>query len=359
MEHTTSLGRRLRSLAINVLVMAVSLIVFFGLAEGLARLGGYAPYPAQADVFRQEFEQSKRAEMGLFSPSPSRIWDLTPGFNGHRADWGSRSWVTITINAQGRRDNEVSLQKPAGTYRIALLGDSVAFGARVEAKNDFATQIEWTLNARSSSLRYQVLNFGVPGYGTWQELELLKDKALAYDPDLVMLAFVMNDLYDNNQAGQMGYLSTLNMQSTARFLREHSAFYRFMREQVLSLEAQAALRDPCAGADPTFCWNTTRQLLDQTIEITRQHGARFVLVVFPIRSQTLAPDPNIETRYQQVINEYARARGIPAVDLLKAFTENRDQELFVDDYHPTEVGHSIAMIEILEQLDAQGVLPKP
>ena len=359
MEHTTSLGGRLRGLAINLLVMAVSLIVFFGLAEGLARLGGYTPYPAQADVFRQEFEQNKRAEMGLFSPSPSRIWDLTPGFNGHRTDWGSRSWVTITINAQGRRDNEVPFPKPAGTYRIALLGDSVAFGARVEAKNDFATQLEWTLNARTPSLRYKVLNFGVPGYGTWQELSALKDKALAFDPDLVMLAFVMNDLYDNNQAGQMGYLSTLHMQSTAKFLREHSAFYRLVREKVLSVEAQSALRDPCAGADPAFCWNTTKQLLDQMVEITHQNGAKLVLVVFPIRSQTFAPDPNIESHYQQVINEYARAKGIPAVDLLKAFTENGDQELFVDDYHPTEVGHSIAMIEILEQLDAQGVLPKP
>ena len=359
MEHTTSLGRRLRGLAINLLVMAVSLIVFFGLAEGLARLGGYTPYPAQADVFRQEFEQNKRAEMGLFSPSPSRIWDLTPGFNGHRTDWGSRSWVTITINTQGRRDNEVPFQKPAGTYRIALLGDSVAFGARVEAKNDFATQLEWTLNARTSSLRYKVLNFGVPGYGTWQELSALKDKALAFDPDLVMLAFVMNDLYDNNQAGQMGYLSTLHMQSTAKFLREHSAFYRLVREKVLSVEAQSALRDPCAGADPAFCWNTTKQLLDQMVDTTRQRNIQFALVVFPIRSQTLARDPNVESRYQQVMTNYAHAKSIPTVDLLKAFTENRDDELFVDDYHPTEIGHSIAMIEMLEQLDAQGVLPSP
>ena len=353
-----SMTKRLRDLGLNLLVMMVSLAAFFGLAEGMARLAGYAPYTPQADVFRQEFENSDRAATELFIPSPSRVWDLRPGYVGHRTDWGTRNWVTISINSQGRRDKEVSLKKPAGTYRIAILGDSVAFGARVEAKDDFATQLEWNLNARSELLHYEVLNFGVPGYGTWQELAVLKEKALAYDPDLVILAFVMNDFSDNNQAGQLGYLNMTRVQGAARFLREHSAFYRFMREKVLSVEAQVALRDPCAGADPTFCWGTTKQLLDQAVDVTRQQGAKFVLLVFPIRSQTLAPDPNIEAHYQQVMSAFARAKSIPEIDLLRAFTENRDDGLFVDDYHPTEIGHSIAAIEMLEQLDAQAVLPQ-
>jgi hypothetical protein len=353
-----SISKRLRDLGLNLLVMIVSLAVFFGLAEGLARLGGYTPYTAQADIFREEFENSDRAGSDLFTLNPSRVWDLRPGFVGHRTDWGTRNWVTISINSQGRRDKEVPLKKPAGTYRIVILGDSVAFGARVEAKDDFATQLEWNLNARSESLHYEVLNFGVPGYGTWQELSVLKEKALAYNPDLVILAFVMNDLYDNNQAGKLGYLNMTRVQGEAKFFREHSAFYRFMREKVLSVEAQVALRDPCAGADATFCWDTTEHLLDQAVQTTRQNGAKLVLVVFPIRSQTLAPDSNIEAHYQQVIGAYARKQGLPEIDLLRAFTENRDEELFVDDYHPTEIGHSIAAIEILEQLDAQAVLPK-
>ena len=358
-QRALSPAKRLRDLGLNLLVMVASLAFFFGLAEGLARLAGYTPYTAQADVFRQEFENSERSATDLFTPSPSRVWDLRPGFVGHRTDWGTRNWVTISINSQGRRDREVPTKKPAGTYRIAILGDSVAFGARVEAKHDFASQIEWTLNARDKSRCYEVLNFGVPGYGTWQELSALKEKALAYDPDLVILAFVMNDLFDNNQAGKVGYLNMTRVQGAAKFLRENSGFYRWMREKVLSVEAQVALRDPCAGGDPTFCWDTTRQLLDQMVDTTHQRNAKFALAVFPIRSQTLARDPNIEARYQQVMAGYARAKGIPSIDLLKAFTENRDDELFVDDYHPTEIGHSIAMIEMIEQLDAQGVLPSP
>lgn len=353
-----TLIQRLRSLTIHILIMIVSLIVFFGLAEGLARLGGYAPYTTQAQVFRQEFERSDFAVAGPFVPSPSRVWDLRPGFVGHRMDWGARNWATIAINSQGRRDREVSLKKPAGTYRIAILGDSVAFGERVEAKDDFATQVEWTLNARSSYPRYEVLNFSVPGYGTWQELSMLQEKALAYEPDLVILAFVMNDIFDNNQAGRQGYLGLTQIQGAARFLREHSAFYRWMREQVLAVETQVTLRDPCAGADVNFCWETTQHLLDQVVETTRTHNIQFVLLVFPVWSQTLAPDPTLEARYQQALAAYARNRGVPAIDLLRAFAENRDQGLFIDDYHLSEAGHSIVMIELIEQLDAQGILPR-
>ena len=353
------MGKRLRDLGLNLLVMVTSLVVFFGLAEGLARLSGYTPYTAQADVFRQGFDQSVFAANDLFISSPSRVWDLRPGFVGHRTDWGARNWVTISINSQGRRDKQVTLRKPAGTYRIAILGDSVTFADRVQVKDDFATQLEWTLNMRAQSLRYEVLNFGVPGYGTWQELSMLQERVLAYEHDLIVLAFAMNDFPDNNQAGKLGYLNVTRVQGVAKFLREHSAFYHWVRERVLSVEAQVALRDPCAGGDPNFCWDTTRRLLDQVVDTTRQHAVKFVLVVFPIRWQTLVPDPNIEARYQQVMADYARERGIAEVDLLKAFTENKDDELFVDDYHLSEIGHSVAMTAILEQMDAQGVLPAP
>jgi lysophospholipase L1-like esterase len=130
-----------------------------------------------------------------------------------------------------------------------------------------------------------------------------------------------------------------------------------MREKLLSIEARVALRDPCAGADVNFCWDTTRRLLDQVIEATHQSQVKFVLLALPVWSQTLQSDPALEGRYQQVLAAYARDKQVPVIDLLKAFTDNRDQGLFVDDYHLTEVGHSIVMIEVIEQLDAQGLLP--
>ena len=53
--------------------------------------------------------------------------------------------------------------------------------------------MENILNARSSGLRYEVINFGVEGYNTFSELEQLKIKGLKYDPDLIILNYCLND----------------------------------------------------------------------------------------------------------------------------------------------------------------------
>jgi lysophospholipase L1-like esterase len=356
-----SLKTRLQRLGVNLLVMVASLAVFFGSVEGLARLGGYAPYPSQEAVFRNAYDERGKTEQALFQPSSTRVWELVPGFSGHRTDWGDRNWVTLTVNLQGRRDTEVPLAKPPGTYRIAVLGDSVAFGARVLVEDDFVSLLEARLNARSTGLHYQILNFGVPGYSTWQEHLMLKEKALAYNPDLIVLVFVMNDFYDNNVAGRAGYLDLTRIQGVAKWLRENSAFYRFMREQILSAEAQATLSDPCAGADENFCWDTTQQQLDQLAETTRQRQLPFVLVVVPFRTQTSAvkPDLTLEPRYQDVLAEYARTRNIPEIDLLQAFVDHNDVPLYVDDYHPNETGHALIASELNAELDRLGLLPPP
>ncbi len=352
---------RLRALGVNLLVMVVSLAVFFGLAEAGARLAGYSPYQAQSEAFRQAFESSDRNGVGMFAPDPARIWDLNPGYTGHRTDWGDRNWVTLTINLQGRRDAEVTLAKPPNTVRIALLGDSVAFGARVKVEDDFASLMQNALNARADGRRYEVLNFGVSGYSTWQELSTLKQKALAYKPDLVLLAFVMNDLYDNNQAAGQGYLTMTRVQGIAKWLRENSGFYRFVREQVLSVESRVVLQNPCAQADPWACWDNTRTLLDDMDTTARAGGAKFAIVAFPVNQQVGTPDPAFAARYQGVMADYAREHQVAEIDLLPAFLAEKATggELFVDDYHPNERGHALTARVILEQVDALGLLPPP
>jgi hypothetical protein len=57
--------------------------------------------------------------------------------------------------------------------------------------------VESNLNAlaRARARRCEVINAGVPGYTTWQELEFLRQYGLSMQPDLVVLGFVYNDLF--------------------------------------------------------------------------------------------------------------------------------------------------------------------
>ena len=106
-----------------------------------------------------------------------------------------RAEVEYRVNADGLRGPETTVEKPAGVRRVAVLGDSIAFGYWVAEKDGFPRQLEAMLNeAAGKAGRVEVLDFGVPGYNLDQEIEALRTRGLAFSPDLVIVAFCLNDL---------------------------------------------------------------------------------------------------------------------------------------------------------------------
>ena len=87
------------------------------------------------------------------------------------------SWK-FTTNKQGfRNDKDFDYAKPEGVIRIVSLGDSQTQGYEVR-------QVE-------------VMNTGVSGFGTAEELVLLENEMVKYQPDFVILGFYKNDFEDN------------------------------------------------------------------------------------------------------------------------------------------------------------------
>jgi lysophospholipase L1-like esterase len=104
--------------------------------------------------------------------------------------------VPVKINSAGLRDREFSLSKPKDTYRILVLGDSITFGWGVEEEKTFAKVLESKLN--ESPLpgwpqHYEVINTGVGNYNTAQEVAFFKERGRLYEPDMVLIAFFIND----------------------------------------------------------------------------------------------------------------------------------------------------------------------
>lgn len=119
--------------------------------------------------------------------------------------------VPIRYNSWGMRDSEHQTQKSPGAFRIAILGDSFVEGREVVLDSVYSKALERYLRQRA--LNYETLNFGVNGYGTDQELMLLKKYVLKFDPDLVILAFCKNDILNNLITGMFD----LTPQGTLRF----------------------------------------------------------------------------------------------------------------------------------------------
>ncbi len=125
---------------------------------------------------------------------------LRPNLAGWQTKEGR---VFVRTNAQGFRDRPWTAAKAAGTFRIAVLGDSYAEAVQVEREEAFWAVLERELTdcLPAAYRRVEVLNFGVSGYGTGQELLMLRHKVWDFDPDLVLLAFLPdNDVRNNSRA---------------------------------------------------------------------------------------------------------------------------------------------------------------
>jgi lysophospholipase L1-like esterase len=166
-----------------VLLLAGSLLLSTSLAECGLRL------------YRTGSLRGLSGEHSLRMPHPTRGWSLEPNGSSFQRtrDYG----VLVRTNALGMRDRPHAVEPAPGTFRILVLGDSFmeAYQVPLEAS------LPYLLQERLAARRVEVLNLGVGGYGTAQQLLALEEEGLRYRPDLVVLAFFAgNDVHNNSRA---------------------------------------------------------------------------------------------------------------------------------------------------------------
>jgi hypothetical protein len=126
-----------------------------------------------------------------------RGYSLRPGVTGWYRYEGE---AYVRINSDGLRDREHNKIKPPNTLRVAVLGDSYAEALQVPFESSFCAVLERKLREcqASAGRDVEVINFGVSGYGTAQELITLREHVWQYSPDIVLLAITTNnDISDN------------------------------------------------------------------------------------------------------------------------------------------------------------------
>ena len=109
----------------------------------------------------------------------------------------------VSINSAGLRDREHAVAKPLNTIRIALLGDSYCEALQVPMEQTFWWLLQQKLEGcqQFAGKHVEIINFGVSGYGTAQELITLRRQVWQYSPDIVVLLMTTNnDISDNVRA---------------------------------------------------------------------------------------------------------------------------------------------------------------
>lgn len=182
---------------------AVTLLLTLITLECALRLFGYNPpsYLRQTDYTLRP------------SGYPSLKYELSPGTATKARG------KEIKINSQGLRGPEPS-SDPA-VQRVIVLGDSIAFGHNLALEETFAFQLQRQLSTAGRNL--EILNFSVHGYDTLQEVSSLEIRGLGYHPDLVVVAYCLNDVS----------VSSVSLEHIQRMQRLRTASYNFLFESRL------------------------------------------------------------------------------------------------------------------------------
>lgn len=360
-----------RSLPVDLALVVASSLVALLIAEACVRIFDFGP---RIQVVYQE--------IFTLSDDPVLRYELRPG----------ASDGVVSINHGGFRGRETPIEKPESVFRIVAIGDSVTFGIAVEQAAAYPGQLERLLNlcAVEGGPTFEVLNLGVTGYNITQVVERLRVLGLAYQPDLILYGYVLNDTQGfsfeaealKDIHDEMERLAFMG-RGAGRLLNR-SRLYRLVRyglsmpvESTVAPEA-VDLRYPWDPGYRAYGGGDTRGRYFHDLHATEALRARLgdglsdlarlareaqvpaVVAIFPLflaswdRDYPLADVHDLVTR---AVHE----NGLAAVDLLPAFkaaAAHFGSNRFAADFmHPSASGYLVAAIAVLARMNDLDRLP--
>ena len=249
------------------------------------------------------------------------------------------SWST---NAFGMRDREYSQSKPAGTFRIALAGDSIATGWKVDDVEGFEPLLEHAFNARSKAVggpNVEILNFAVPGHGPGQRWSHFAMLGWSFAPDVVIYEATMADPgWDERRL--RGLLSH-GVGFDAPVYREMLAAEGIKRG--LTAEEYRRLLKPLR-------WNILAGVYRQAVADCASRGVPVVFVLIPRVGKAVEP-----VGRKKLLGLAVEAGFTAVIDASDAYGDSDFCTLAVSphDYHPNARGHALIAAALDKALSAR------
>src|SRR5512139_1639636 len=290
---------------------------------------------------------------GLWQPSRTFQYNVTRGYE--------LTPNVADVNALGLRGGPIEAARLPGVGRVIVLGDSFTYGDGVRANEALPAQLELQLNQKGNA-RYEVLNFGVPGYNTAQEFAYLQEAGLALHPDLVIVAFNLSDADFSPLRNQSR--SHVMLVHAKEFLKAHVGFYDFARLQFRGMQEWSFRNDPAtavwpemypirlaARGEPSRGWDQCRAALQGIAQTCRRAGIPVVMVFWPVLERLSDYPYRSEHTF---VTTQAKALGIPVLDLLPVFAGADPRALTVSarNPHPNAAAHRAAAIAVAAFLQA-------
>ncbi len=315
-------------------------------------------------------------DVALYQPHPYVGYQVAPGIL-HEQDG-----VVIESNALGFRGPEVELPKPPGRVRIATLGGSTTFNTKV-THGDATWTARLAARAGARGLDVDWVNGGCPNYTTADSLNNLAFRVLDLEPDLVVVYHSWNDLkcaqHPGFESDYSHWRQIYHRRDPGPFRRllSSSLIVRKLERNVRRARSRRELRDSVAAERvemPEAAPRAFERNLRSIVALCRANGVTVALSTFASRESQLETPassdfqsyyhPHFDAQqmqdglrlYAELVRELAREEGVLLIDAQREMPLERDREeqLFADSIHFTNLGADVLAGVMDEAIEAQG-----
>lgn len=349
-DHTSSIdknrsgvqGKAKGAVLKNVALAFTSLLLFLLLAEGVLSMFGYG-------------------NLIIYKPDQILFWKPVPVQErytkiGHKP---------VLINSHGTRGREFNAEKPENTLRIISLGDSRTFGWGLSEDETYSGLLEGHIREYlGDSGEVEVINAGVNGWSYSQLMLYLKEVALKYDPDIVIVGEA-NLWTQFSESSSEEFIKDMMVRVWLKNILRRSAVYHYVVEVKLK-RFYDKYKKNFIPVDPETDTNFEQEKADNPdayfksqiagiVNMLTTHGIKGVLLFIPFDKEdlTLSKFNNTLLRMKR---ELSREMDVPFVDVSDAFLQSRETLYFEGDaVHPNAEGNRILAYEIFEVLKKEKI----
>lgn len=318
---------------------------------------------------------------------PGKVFE----YYGYDPNEGFRYVNKIRWNSEGFFDHDHSFEKPGNTYRIVVIGDSYVEALQVPLVATFHKLLEAALNKEArfksdTAPKFQVIALGNSGAGQEENNEVLKQLAIRFHPDMVMMTLCSNDFCDDDRAlhdERDVYLGQVT--PVLRGLLRHGYYVL-----AFAVRRYAEVRRNTIAVHPEFlqwsaqemprveaAWTHTLALVKDSRDYCAARDIAFKLVYLGAELElkyALAPEDTVAAlgamgapyraikwdmdRSVRRVTRFCAANGIPLISLLEPLVKGQKesgQKAFGDHY--SFFGHKIAAEALQKALDSDTNFP--
>lgn len=274
----------------------------------------------------------------------------------------NRHGVEIKYNSLGFIGEEVG-PKTRDVIRILGVGDSIIAGEYLADNERYLNRVSNILSEKTDS-HIELINAGVAGYNTWQELELLQVKGLSLEPDLIIVGICLNDDRGWRPELKKSWFGRITENprhhKKARyfdFIYQKSEVYKFLYDGLY--RAKRSFREKKNYYDD-YEWRPDFQIWERPLRdmilLAKRHKIQILFVVFPLEQQILRG----EKASFAPLAAFFEKEDVYFLDLIEYLSNKSGQALFLkqDPVHPNTLGTKIVAEATADYIIEKEILNK-